>query len=171
MVIHWKFWLLRPYDWKMTYFCIEEFVPVPVRELLRVCLWGQDDVILHHNMTSYYITTYCMNTTKAYTGPKHMKMVTETFFAIQWTLAYPTTTGPDHGQISKIAGYVNHHANSVYSISLLALPFLFLSCYPLSVQTIIVFWPLQASNGWNSGIFGCSNNLVQATLLHVEHGH
>ena len=63
---------------------------------------------------------------------------------IQWTLAYPATMRPDHGQISEIAEYVNHHANSVYNVSLLALLFLFLSCYPSLVQTIIVFWPLQA---------------------------
>ena len=91
---------------------------------------------------------------------------------VQWVLAYPATTGPDHGQISEIAGYVNHHANSVFNVSLLALhAVLFLSCYPSSVQTIVVFRPLQASNGQNSWIFGFSNDLVQATLLHVEHGH
>ena len=33
--------------------------------------------------------------------------------------------GPDHRWISEIAGYVNHHANSIYNVSLLALPFLF----------------------------------------------
>ena len=43
---------------------------------------------------------------------------------------------PDHGQTS---GYVNHHA------TLLALPF-FLSCYFLSVQTIVVLRSLQASD-------------------------
>ena len=47
----------------------------------------------------------------------------------------------------------NHHPNSVYNVLLLALLFLFLSCYPLLVQTIVVFRPLQASNGLNSGIF------------------
>ena len=46
---------------------------------------------------------------------------------IQWTLAYPATMRPDRGQISEIAGYVNHHANSVYNVSLLAL--LFFSCH------------------------------------------
>ena len=80
---------------------------------------------------------------------------------IQWTLAYPATTGPDHGQISEIAGYVNHHANRVYKVSLLALPFPFLSCYPSWVQIIVVFWPLPAKDSRNSGIFGCSNDLVQ----------
>ena len=34
---------------------------------------------------------------------------------IQWTLAYPATMGPDHGQISEIAGYVNYHANRIYN--------------------------------------------------------
>ena len=63
---------------------------------------------------------------------------------LQWTLVYPATTGLDHGQISEIATYVNHHAQRVYNVSLLALPFLFLSCYPSSMQIIIVFWPLQA---------------------------
>ena len=77
---------------------------------------------------------------------------------VEWTLAYPATTGPDHGQISEIAGYVNHHANKVYIVSLIAL---FLSCDPSSVQTIIVFRPLQALNIQNSSIFGCSNNLEQ----------
>ena len=38
---------------------------------------------------------------------------------VQWTLAYPDRTM--HGRMSKIAGYVNHHANSVYNVSLLAL--------------------------------------------------
>ena len=80
---------------------------------------------------------------------------------VQWTLAYPATTGADHGQISEIAGYTNHHANRVYIVSLLALPFLFLSCYPSSVQTIVVFQPFQASNVQNSGIFAYSNDLVQ----------
>ena len=36
---------------------------------------------------------------------------------VQWTLAYSATTGPDHGQISEIAGYVNHHANRVFNVS------------------------------------------------------
>ena len=27
---------------------------------------------------------------------------------VQWTLAYPTATGPDHGQMSEMAIYVNH---------------------------------------------------------------
>ena len=71
--------------------------------------------------------------------------------------------GADHGQISEIAGYVNCRANGVHNLSLLVLPFLFLSSYPSSVQTIIVFRPLQPSDGSNSSIFGCSNNLVQAT--------
>ena len=35
-------------------------------------------------------------------------------YVLKWTLAYPATTGPDHDQISEIAGYVNHHAVSVY---------------------------------------------------------
>ena len=87
----------------------------------------------------------------------HVQVLNE----IQWTLAYPATTGPDHGQISEIARYVNHHTNRVYNGSLLALPFLFLSGYPSSVQTIVVFRPFQAANGRNSGIFGCSNDLVQ----------
>ena len=31
---------------------------------------------------------------------------------------------------------------------------------------------ISASSGFErSNIFGCSNDLVQATLLHVEHGH
>ena len=55
----------------------------------------------------------------------------------------------------------NHHPSSVYNVLLLALLFLFLSCYPLLVQTIVVFRPFQASNGRDSGIFGCSNDLVQ----------
>ena len=87
----------------------------------------------------------------------HVQVLNE----IQWTLAYPATTGPYHGQISEIARYVNHRANRVYNVSLLALPFLFLSGYPSSVQTIVVFRPFQAANGRNSGIFGCSNDLVQ----------
>ena len=61
---------------------------------------------------------------------------------IQWTLTYPATTGPEHGRISEIAGYVNHHTNRAYNVSLLALPFLFLSCYPSLMQIVIVFWPL-----------------------------
>ena len=64
--------------------------------------------------------------------------------------AYPATTGPEHGQINR---YVNHHANRV---SLIALLFLFFS----SVQTI-VFQPLQVLDGRNSGIFVCSNDLVE----------
>ena len=60
---------------------------------------------------------------------------------IQWTLAYLATTEPNHGQISEIAGHVSHHVNSVYidicNVSLLALSFLFLSCYPSSVKTDI----------------------------------
>ena len=48
------------------------------------------------------------------------------FYKIQWTLAYPATTGPDHGWISEIARYMNHHANRVYIVSLLALPFFFI---------------------------------------------
>ena len=39
--------------------------------------------------------------------------VSNSFNQIQWTLTYSAITGPDHGQISEIAGYVNHHANSV----------------------------------------------------------
>ena len=73
---------------------------------------------------------------------------------IQWTLAYPATTGPDCGQISEIAGYVNHHANSVYNVSLLALLFFFLSCSSL-VQTTIISRSLQALDSRSSGIFGC----------------
>ena len=41
--------------------------------------------------------------------------VSNSFNQIQWTLTYPATTGPDHGQISEIAGYVNHHASNVYN--------------------------------------------------------
>ena len=83
---------------------------------------------------------------------------------IQWTLAYPATTGPDRGQISGIARYVNHHANSVYNISLLAL---FRVMFIL-VQTTIIFWPLQASDSRNSGIFGCSCKLLCSMW---GHGH
>ena len=46
---------------------------------------------------------------------------------IQWTLTYPATTGPDHGQVSEIARYVKHHTNLVNIVSLLALLLLFLS--------------------------------------------
>ena len=86
----------------------------------------------------------------------------------EWTLAYLATTAPDHGQISEIAGYVKHHTNGVYNVSLLALSFLFLSCYPLLVQTIVTFRCLQASDSRNSGIFTCSNyvsSIHVATLL------
>ena len=68
---------------------------------------------------------------------------------IQWTLAYPATMGPDHGQISEIAGYVNYHANRIYNAAVF-----FLSCYLMLVQTII-FQALQASSGRNSGMFKC----------------
>ena len=37
-----------------------------------------------------------------------------TKYSVQWTLTHPATMGPDHGRISEIAGYVNHHANRVY---------------------------------------------------------
>ena len=47
-------------------------------------------------------------------------------------------------RLSEIAGYVNHHA---YNVSVLALPFLSLSCYPALMQMIIVFQPLQSSDG------------------------
>ena len=47
-------------------------------------------------------------------------LLSEGQFRVQWTLAYLATTGPDHGQISEIASYVNHHANMVYIVSLLA---------------------------------------------------
>ena len=81
---------------------------------------------------------------------------------VQWILAHLATTGPDHGQISEIAGYVNHLANRVYTSCIItSTAAFFLSCYPPSVQIIVIFRPLQASNGRNSGIFGCSNDLVQ----------
>ena len=38
----------------------------------------------------------------------------------------PATTGPDLGQTSEIASYVNHHANRVCNVPLLALSFLLL---------------------------------------------
>ena len=41
--------------------------------------------------------------------------LSESQFHVQWTLLYPATMGPDHGEISEIAGYVNHRANSVYN--------------------------------------------------------
>ena len=71
---------------------------------------------------------------------------------VQWTLAYPATTGPDHGRIGEIAGYVNHHANRVYDVSLLALPFLFLSCYPSSTQIIGLFRLRTVESPASSGV-------------------
>ena len=100
----------------------------------------------------------------AYKSPK------ATSCCVQWTLAYLATTRLDHGRISEITGYVNHHANRVYNVSLLALPILFLSCYPSLMQIIVVFWPLQAWESRNSGIFGCSNDLDTAIFLCMQHG-
>ena len=70
------------------------------------------------------------------------------------------------GEISEMAEYVNHHANSIYTVSLLAkhntvVPFM--SCYPSSVQTV-VSWPLCASDSQSPSIFAWSvlpsNHLV-----------
>ena len=54
---------------------------------------------------------------------------------------------PQQDQISIMARYVNHHESSVYNLSLLAKRN---TVDPLLVQTIVVSWPLQASNSWNS---------------------
>ena len=98
----------------------------------------------------------------SHTGSDRIRSLKGTRIAGHWEvqliLVYPATRRPDHGRISEIAGYVNHHANRVDKVSLLALPFLFLSRYPSLTQIIVVFWPLQAWDGrnydsWNSGIF------------------
>ena len=46
--------------------------------------------------------------------PAPLYMYLSALIEVQWTLAYPAATGPDHGRIGEIAGYVNHHANRVY---------------------------------------------------------
>ena len=84
---------------------------------------------------------------------------------VQWTLTYPATTGPDHGQISEIAGYVNYRSIMIIAIS-----------FPVMLSIVSAnngcIWPFQALNGRNSGIPGCSNDLVQLiTLLRAQHRH
>ena len=65
--------------------------------------------------------------------------------------------------MSEVAGYVNHE-NSVYDVSLLALLFLFLSCCPSSVLTVVVFWSLRALHG---GIF--TRLLLPSSLQTIEY--
>lgn len=51
---------------------------------------------------------------------------------IQWILTYPATTGPDHGQISEVVGYVNNHANCVKNVpSLAKYGVIFSSCHAI----------------------------------------
>ena len=75
--------------------------------------------------------------------------------AIQWTLTYRATMGPDHGQISETARYVNHHANRVY-VSLLALPFSFRVMLPIvdaNNRRILTTSGLGQSKFWHLRVF------------------
>ena len=92
---------------------------------------------------------------------------------VQWTIAYPATTGPDHGQISEIAGFVNHHANRVYNISALpistAVSFLvMLSIIDANNHRIFASSGLQRSKFRYLWVFQRSST---ATLLRMQHGH
>ena len=67
---------------------------------------------------------------------------------VQWTLTYPTATGPDHGQMSEMAIYVNHQLWSGWYVSwplwcmvLLRLKCQFLICfYKLSIMPVFSSW-------------------------------
>ena len=69
------------------------------------------------------------------TASTHIFTVYKSSLSTLVDLSYPAT---DHGQISETAGCVNHHANRIhiYNVSLLALPFPFLSCYPSWPQIV-----------------------------------
>ena len=60
--------------------------------------------------------------------------------------AYPATTGPDHGRISEIAGYVNYHANRVYNGYIISIAVSFpvkLSIIDANNRRILAFFRLR----------------------------
>lgn len=81
---------------------------------------------------------------------------------VQWTLAYPATVEPNHGQVYKWNSRICE--SSCYNASLLALPLLpYISA--LLLQTIIVFQPLQALDGRNYGIFVWLLSSLQTSVV------
>ena len=64
-----------------------------------------------------------------------------------------------------MAGYVNHRVNSVYNVSLLVLPFLFLPSYPLLEQTRVIFQPLWASDSRNSRGYSSLHTLLCSVCI------
>ena len=87
---------------------------------------------------------------------------------IQWTLAYPATTGPDHHRISEIAGYVNHHANSIYMYNVSLLAPSHVSIIDANNRRILASSGLGRSKFLHLRVFQRPST---ATLLCAQHGH
>ena len=74
------------------------------------------------------------------------------------------TTGPDHGRISEIAGYVNHHANSIYNVVIISTA-VSLSIVGANNCRILAFSGFERSK-FHPRVFQRSST---ATLLRAQH--